>query len=272
MLPDLRDRPTDASSPSLRSSRSSSSRLCELLGRPELAERQLAPDGQEELAAELAAVFATRPLAAWLRALRRRRRLCRAGRDACGGGGRAFGEATPAPSAPVGQHTAHGEQSSASPDRCAPLAPLPLLACRRGTRSAEAARGLPKLVVSARDGDLCRRRPGSPTAGDDTEPDWSPDRRRIAVRPPGARAALARASTSSAGTVAGCSRLTRGDRSSRCPRGAATAACSPTPPARSPAAASTSGGRPRRRRRAATRCSAAAAEQIAPAFTRDGQG
>jgi crotonobetainyl-CoA:carnitine CoA-transferase CaiB-like acyl-CoA transferase len=41
-------------------------RLCELAGRPELAERQYEPDGQEELAAELAAVFAGRPLAEWL--------------------------------------------------------------------------------------------------------------------------------------------------------------------------------------------------------------
>jgi crotonobetainyl-CoA:carnitine CoA-transferase CaiB-like acyl-CoA transferase len=41
-------------------------RLCELIGRPELAERQFDADGQEALAAELAAVFASRPLAAWL--------------------------------------------------------------------------------------------------------------------------------------------------------------------------------------------------------------
>jgi alpha-methylacyl-CoA racemase len=40
-------------------------RLVELLGRPELAERQYAAE-QEELAAELAAVFAARPLAVWL--------------------------------------------------------------------------------------------------------------------------------------------------------------------------------------------------------------
>ena len=40
-------------------------RLCELLGRPELAERQY-DDEQEPLAAELADVFARRPLAAWL--------------------------------------------------------------------------------------------------------------------------------------------------------------------------------------------------------------
>ncbi len=40
-------------------------RLTELLGRPDLAERQHDPD-QETLAAELAAIFASRPLAEWL--------------------------------------------------------------------------------------------------------------------------------------------------------------------------------------------------------------
>lgn len=41
-------------------------RLCELLERPELSERQYDED-QEALASELAAIFATRPLAEWLR-------------------------------------------------------------------------------------------------------------------------------------------------------------------------------------------------------------
>ena len=41
-------------------------RLCELLDRPELAPRQFDPDAQEELASELAAAFAARPLAEWL--------------------------------------------------------------------------------------------------------------------------------------------------------------------------------------------------------------
>jgi crotonobetainyl-CoA:carnitine CoA-transferase CaiB-like acyl-CoA transferase len=40
-------------------------RLCELIGLPALAERQY-DEEQETLAAELARVFATRPLAAWL--------------------------------------------------------------------------------------------------------------------------------------------------------------------------------------------------------------
>jgi alpha-methylacyl-CoA racemase len=41
-------------------------RLCELIGRPDLAELQLAAESQAELASELAEVFASRPLAAWL--------------------------------------------------------------------------------------------------------------------------------------------------------------------------------------------------------------
>jgi crotonobetainyl-CoA:carnitine CoA-transferase CaiB-like acyl-CoA transferase len=42
-------------------------RLCELIERPELAERQFAPDGQEALATELARTFERRPLEDWLR-------------------------------------------------------------------------------------------------------------------------------------------------------------------------------------------------------------
>jgi alpha-methylacyl-CoA racemase len=41
-------------------------RLCELLGLPEVAQRQFDPDGQAELAAALAESFRTRPLAEWL--------------------------------------------------------------------------------------------------------------------------------------------------------------------------------------------------------------
>jgi alpha-methylacyl-CoA racemase len=41
-------------------------RLCELLGRPELAERQYDATAQEELAGELAGIFGGRPLAEWL--------------------------------------------------------------------------------------------------------------------------------------------------------------------------------------------------------------
>jgi hypothetical protein len=60
------------------------------------------------------------------------------------------------------------------------LAPLPLLAFAAWNGNAEAARGLPKLVVSSRDGDLYVGNRAITTAGTDTEPDWSPDGRRIA--------------------------------------------------------------------------------------------
>jgi crotonobetainyl-CoA:carnitine CoA-transferase CaiB-like acyl-CoA transferase len=79
-------------------------RLCELIDRPELAERQFDPDGQETLAAELDSVFETRPLAEWLQLFD--------GEDVCVGpvatlaeGSAAFGEGTPVPSAAIGQHT-----------------------------------------------------------------------------------------------------------------------------------------------------------------------
>jgi crotonobetainyl-CoA:carnitine CoA-transferase CaiB-like acyl-CoA transferase len=79
-------------------------RLCEVIGRPELAERQYDAAGQEELAAALAAVFAARPLAAWLALFD--------GEDVCVGpvatlaeAAQAFGEAGDVPSARVGQHT-----------------------------------------------------------------------------------------------------------------------------------------------------------------------
>jgi alpha-methylacyl-CoA racemase len=44
-------------------------RLCELVGRPELAQRQYDPDGQDELASELAEIFSRRTLAEWLERL-----------------------------------------------------------------------------------------------------------------------------------------------------------------------------------------------------------
>ena len=56
-------------------------RLCELLERPELAARQGDAD-QEPLAAELAAVFATRPLAEWLELFDGEDACRRAGRHA----------------------------------------------------------------------------------------------------------------------------------------------------------------------------------------------
>ena len=80
-------------------------RLCEVIGRPELADRHLEPDGQEELSAELATSFATRSLDEWLQLFD--------DEDVCVGpvatlaeAAEAFGVGTGLPSAPVGQHTA----------------------------------------------------------------------------------------------------------------------------------------------------------------------
>jgi alpha-methylacyl-CoA racemase len=79
-------------------------RLCELIGRPELAAQQFDPERQEALAAELGAAFAARPLAEWLQRFD--------GEDVCVGpvatlaeGAAAFGERSELPSAAVGQHT-----------------------------------------------------------------------------------------------------------------------------------------------------------------------
>jgi len=80
------------------------SRLCELIDRPELAERQLLAGEQEALAAELASIFSDRPLAEWLGLFD--------GEDVCVGpvatlaeAAEEFGDATAMPSARVGQHT-----------------------------------------------------------------------------------------------------------------------------------------------------------------------
>ena len=79
-------------------------RLCELIGRPELASGQLDPDGQEKLAAELADIFANRPLGAWLELFD--------GEDVCVGpvatleeGAEEFGGPTGVAAAGVGEHT-----------------------------------------------------------------------------------------------------------------------------------------------------------------------
>ena len=79
-------------------------RLCEVIGRPELAERQFDPDAQDALGAELAKIFAARSLDDWLQVFD--------GEDVCVGpvatlaeGAEAFGGVTGLPSAPVGQHT-----------------------------------------------------------------------------------------------------------------------------------------------------------------------
>jgi crotonobetainyl-CoA:carnitine CoA-transferase CaiB-like acyl-CoA transferase len=79
-------------------------RLCELAGRPELAERQYDAD-QDALRHELARVFAARPLADWLRLF--------AAEDVCVGpvatpaeGAAAFGAPTPGAPPALGEHTA----------------------------------------------------------------------------------------------------------------------------------------------------------------------
>jgi hypothetical protein len=60
------------------------------------------------------------------------------------------------------------------------LAPLPLAAATFSDGAVEA-RGLPRVAVSARDGDLWVGRDRiTATRAEDAEPDWSPDRRRIA--------------------------------------------------------------------------------------------
>jgi len=80
-------------------------RLCELVGRPDLAERQYDPDAQTEIEAALAAVFRTRPLADWLAGFD--------GEDVCVGpvatlaeAAAEFGEPAPSVRAPaLGEHT-----------------------------------------------------------------------------------------------------------------------------------------------------------------------
>jgi crotonobetainyl-CoA:carnitine CoA-transferase CaiB-like acyl-CoA transferase len=79
-------------------------RLCEVLGRPELAERQYDPAAQDELAAELAAEFGARPLVDWLELFD--------GEDVCVGpvatlaeAATEFGGSTGLPSARIGEHT-----------------------------------------------------------------------------------------------------------------------------------------------------------------------
>ncbi len=79
-------------------------RLCELLGRPELAELHLAADAQDELAAELAAIFASRELAGWLE-LFDGEDVCVAPVSTLGEAAVEFGDGAGAPSARVGQHT-----------------------------------------------------------------------------------------------------------------------------------------------------------------------
>ena len=78
-------------------------RLCESISRPDLAPRQF-DDDQEALAAELARIFATRPLADWLELMD--------GEDVCVGpvatlaeGAAAFGEPVTGRAPVLGEHT-----------------------------------------------------------------------------------------------------------------------------------------------------------------------
>ena len=78
-------------------------RLCEIVGRPELGERQFDPD-QEAVAAGLAEAVAERPLAEWLELFD--------GEDVCAGpvwtieeAAAEFGPSTAAPAPKLGEHT-----------------------------------------------------------------------------------------------------------------------------------------------------------------------
>jgi crotonobetainyl-CoA:carnitine CoA-transferase CaiB-like acyl-CoA transferase len=77
-------------------------RLCELVGKPGLVERQYDPEAQEALAAELEEVFAARPLATWLELFE--------GEDVAVGPVLTLEEAETEPpagrAAPLGEHTA----------------------------------------------------------------------------------------------------------------------------------------------------------------------
>ena len=155
-------------------------RLCELIDRPELAARQFEPEGQDALAADLGAVFATRPLAEWLQLFE--------GEDVCVGpvatlaeGAAAFGAGTV--HAVRCRRAAYGRMAGRARLTliAAVLMPLPLVAAISWNVEAGSARGLPKLVVSSRDGDLyVGTQLITPSTASDTEPDWSPDGRKIA--------------------------------------------------------------------------------------------
>ena len=92
------------------------------------------------------------------------------------------------------------------------LAPLPLATAFVWNADAGAAGSLPKLVVSSRDGDLYVGERRITTDGFDTEPDWSPDRRRIAFvrQSPGERSSSVYVIRRDGG---GLVRLTRGKQS-----------------------------------------------------------
>ena len=149
------------------------------------------------------------------------------------------------------------------------LAPLPLLAGLAWDGDASAARGLPKLVVSSRDGDLYVGERAITTAGTDTEPDWSPDRRRIAFvrQDRGKRSTSLYVVRRDGG---GLQRLTRGDQVVAMPawRGdGLLIAYAASPLAGGSFDIWTVDPTGRKPRRVVT----GAAEQISPSFARDGK-
>jgi hypothetical protein len=90
------------------------------------------------------------------------------------------------------------------------LAPLPLATAFVWNADAGAASSLPAGIVSSRDGDLYVGDRRITTEGFDTEPDWSPDRRRIAFvrQAPGERSSSLYVIRRDGG---GLERLTRGE-------------------------------------------------------------
>jgi hypothetical protein len=90
------------------------------------------------------------------------------------------------------------------------LAPLPLLAAVAWSTEAEAARELARAVVSVRDGDLFVGERQVTSGGGDSDPDWSPDRRRIAFvrQDPGKRSSSLYVIRRDGGDL---QRLTRGE-------------------------------------------------------------
>ena len=216
-------------------------RLCELIERPELARappRRRRAGGARGRARRRLREPAARRVA---RALRRRGRLRRPGRDARGGCD-GLRPATALPSARVGQHTEGMAGRARLLLTAVALAPLPLLAAVAWNAEAEAARGLARAVVSVRDGDLYVGDRQVTSGGTDSDPDWSPDRRRIAFVRQDPGTALVEPLRDPPRRRRPPQRLTRGRAGGR-DAGVARRrdACSPTRRARSRAAASTSG-------------------------------
>ncbi|HUH15163.1 MAG TPA: lysyl oxidase family protein [Gaiellaceae bacterium] len=151
----------------------------------------------------------------------------------------------------------------------AALAPLPLLAAVAWSSDAGAARGLAKLVASARDGNLWVGQRQITSTGLDGEPDWAPDHRRIAFvrQDAGKRSSSLYVVRRDGG---GLARLTRGDQVVAMPawRGDGRLIAY----AASPLADGSfdiwtidpAGGKPQR-------VATGEEEQVAPAFTREGE-